>query len=192
MRLARSVVLVAISLCGGAHAQPCEPAWYDSFPVSELHFRDPPARAAIIFDDGSGPAIFAGVYKWGGPELLQRWRGGHWEPTWNQPFNGSIHEFCVCDLGDGPRLYTGGLTGQFGGIFVWNGTEWTTIDGRLGGQGVNRPQVYSLVGFDDGTGPALYVGGPFATIADQPCNGHRSLRRIELVVRGRRVRGRRL
>src|SRR5690606_3458961 len=55
------------------------------------------------------------------------------------------------------------------GIARWNGSSWSTL-----GSGVTNPPgggsvlVSALTVFDDGTGPALHVGGYFGLAGGQP------------------------
>lgn len=76
------------------------------------------------------------------------------------------------DLGEGNMLFAGGRFLNIDGISAlnvaqWDGTQWTDLNG-----GVSRPsgfaQVLHMVVWDDGTGPALYVGGRFELAGGQP------------------------
>ncbi|MFK7759705.1 MAG: GC-type dockerin domain-anchored protein [Phycisphaerales bacterium] len=69
------------------------------------------------------------------------------------------------DLGSGNHLYAGGRFLTIGGnaalnVAVWDGATWAAMD-----QGLSRTsgfaQVLHMTAWDDGTGPALYVGGRF-------------------------------
>ena len=53
-------------------------------------------------------------------------------------------------------------------IATWDGTEWAPLGAGVAG-GV-RTAVYALAVFDDGTGPALYVGGDFTSAGGQSAN----------------------
>ncbi len=50
-------------------------------------------------------------------------------------------------------------------IAKWDGTQWAPL-----GSGMDS-YVSTLIGFDDGTGPALYAGGSFQRAGDIRCNG---------------------
>ncbi len=81
--------------------------------------------------------------------------------------SGAIYAQAVFDDGSGPTLYVGGYfhtAGNFEAesIAKWDGTQWSSL-----GAGLPNGIVYALATFDDGTGPALYVGGSFSA----PANG---------------------
>jgi hypothetical protein len=69
------------------------------------------------------------------------------------------------DLGGGNMLYAGGRFLTIGGtaainIAEWDGTSWTAMDTGLSRtSGIS--QVLHMTQWDDGNGPALYVGGRF-------------------------------
>src|SRR5262249_52353662 len=66
------------------------------------------------------------------------------------------------DDGGGPALYVGGQFTTAGGVSAngiakWDGTSWTPL-----GSGIASPgSVEVLTTYDDGSGPALVVGGGF-------------------------------
>jgi len=123
--------------------------------------------ALAVFDDGSGPALYAGggpVFGPGGSSNhIARWDGAAWVQV-GQGLNGTVRAMAVYDDGDGPDLYVAGSFTQAGGrlakhIARWDGAEWSTVGVGIG-EGFDRP-VYALEVFDDGSGPALYAGGNF-------------------------------
>jgi trimeric autotransporter adhesin len=119
-----------------------------------------------VFDDGSGPAIWAGgrfssISGVSSP-LIARWDG----QNWSRPGNGLIANsqfadvaaMAVFDDGSGPALYVGGSDFRPSGgptcsVAKWDGTAWTAVGQNLGGR------VWDLAVFDDGSGPALFSGG---------------------------------
>ena len=113
-------------------------------------------RALAIYDDGSGPALYAGGYiDIGG---VARWDGSSWSNVGG--WVGYIDAMAVFDDGTGPALYAGGQMSVAGGspgdgIARWDGELWSPL-----GSGTDYA-VRSLHVFDDGTGPALYAGGAF-------------------------------
>jgi hypothetical protein len=75
----------------------------------------------------------------------------------------------VHDDGTGPALYVGGRFTSIDGVAAsriakWNGTSWSALGSGVTGSG-STPSVNTMVTFDDGTGPALYVGGQTFTTA---------------------------
>jgi len=125
--------------------------------------------ALAVFDDGSGPALYAGgnfTQAGGSPaNRIARWNGTTWS-TLGAGLSGTsafVQALAVFNDGSGPALYAGGNFTQAGGnsasrIARWDGTDWSSL-----GAGVNGldSSVLTLTVFDDGSGPALYAGGSF-------------------------------
>ncbi len=121
-------------------------------------------RALAVFDDGSGAALYAGggFVTAGGVAVnrIAKWDRFSWSSL-TSGLNGNVWALTVFDDGTGPALYAGGSFTTAGGVPAngiarWDGTSWSPL-----GSGVTGANVYSLTVFDDGTGPALYVGGAF-------------------------------
>ena len=122
-----------------------------------------------VFDDGTGPTLYAGGFftKIGGvlARYVAKWDGSSWSPV-GAPTNGTnsqVRALSVFDDGSGPALYTMGNFWLAGGVSVsnvarWDGTSWSALGGPGDGTGHH---VYTASVFDDGSGPALYVGGLF-------------------------------
>ncbi len=180
-----AVALSAALACAAHAGQPpaCEWAWS---PVGEG------ARSTVyaltVFDDGTGPALYSGGHagltstlrdnpdgKAGGyvdSRFLQvaRWNGSSWSPLGSTPIGGYIHSLTAFDDGTGPALYAAGAFRRDAGgkpannIARWDGVAWSTL-----GEGVSI-RVYALTVFDDGNGPALYVGGLLSQAGGNPVN----------------------
>jgi hypothetical protein len=129
-------------------------------------------RALAVFDDGTGPALYAGGFFTsadGSPAAnIARWDGTSWSPL-GTGTNYQVAALCTFDDGSGPALYVAGyFTSVNGtpanGVARWNGSSWSAVDGGMGAQ------VKALVVFDDGTGPALYAGGWLSTAQGNPAN----------------------
>ena len=119
----------------------------------------------VIFDDGTGPALYAGgrfTQIDGEPiPLLARFKDGAWEqveagliatsPT------GDAGQLAVFDDGTGPALYVGGRSffaassAELGDVYKWDGTTWSAVGQDFTGI------VTDLFVWDDGAGPALYM-----------------------------------
>ncbi|MFH0982498.1 MAG: hypothetical protein V2A79_13310, partial [Planctomycetota bacterium] len=124
--------------------------------------------ALTIFDDGTGPALYAGgnfTTAGGVPaNYIAKWNGTQWSAL-GSGMGGTepnVIALTVFDDGTGPALYAGGWFTTAGGvpanyIAKWNGTQWSAL-----GSGMDNA-VFALTVFDDGTGPALYAGGGFTT-----------------------------
>jgi len=173
--------LVFASLLGAKQGGPCTPSWVPSFAAYPPSSSDPDAlnnevRALVAFDDGSGPAYFAGGGSFTpGGELIRgiMKRDG---TSWSQlgsglgGFNPTVNAMVVFDDGQGPALFAGG--GGFdsaGGVAAnriarWDGADWSAL-----GDGVDN-SVNAFAVFDDGTGPALYAGGHFSSAGGVAAN----------------------
>ncbi|MBI1382534.1 MAG: hypothetical protein GC161_15770 [Planctomycetaceae bacterium] len=85
-----------------------------------------------------------------------------WDPSLGQPgFNGGVNSLAFVDVGGAEALYAGGSFTQvgiapIGRIARQEGNGWVPLGGGLNGGNVN-----AIVGWDDGTGPALFAAGTF-------------------------------
>ena len=143
---------------------------------------DQPSTCFAVFDAGFGPSLYAGGYfsTAGGVTINQiaRLSGGTWIPLGSgMAFGGGnplVSAMTVFDDGTGPALYAAGQFTSAGGvpannIAKWNGTAWSALGGGLTGIGTTGPAwVSSLAVYNDGTGPALYVGGQFTQAGGIP------------------------
>jgi hypothetical protein len=125
-------------------------------------------NAMVIFDDGSGPALYvSGGFETAGgvpARNIAKWNGSQWSAL-SGGISGQVVELAVFNDGSGPKLYAAGgfdtIDGQrVNNIARWNGAQWESLGlgvySTTGSAGVGAMAVY-----DDGTGPALYVGGQF-------------------------------
>ncbi len=117
----------------------------------------------VTFDDGTGPALFAGDTMTSVNRLL-KWDGAFWQVL-DATLNGPISALCVHDDGTGPALYAAGsftFSGvtPLGWIAKWTGSGWQPLGAGPGSPG-EQAGIGCLASFDDGTGPALYAGGTF-------------------------------
>ncbi|MFM9994228.1 MAG: hypothetical protein ACKVU4_00335 [Phycisphaerales bacterium] len=140
---------------------------------------DWPVHALAVFDDGSGPALYAG----GGnapqpssaPPWLARWNGTAWTGI-GAGVNQFVHALCVYDDGTSAALYAAGKFTTAGGapalgVARWDGVSWSALGKGLIVPGSAFPGYgLSLCVHDpDGKGPAkalLYVGGYFKKAGD--------------------------
>ncbi len=173
------MVSILLTAAGSAAASAdrgsaCEPQWVPTFGgVAGL---DTPAGALAVFDDGGGPALYVGgdFITAGGETVnhIAKWDGASWSPL-GEGTNGEVLALTVFDDGSGPALYAGGIFTTAGGVPAkrvakWDGKAWTTLG--EGVDGVSSFWVYDFAVFDDGTGPALFVGGNFDTAGGLPAN----------------------
>jgi len=131
-------------------------------------------RAFAVFDDGSGPALFAGGgFTFAGGtrvNFIAKWDGTTWSALVAENgvgVNGQVNALTVFDDGSGPGLFVGGNFTMAGGlpanrIAKWDGLSWTGLNAGLDGS------VTAMVVFDDGTdrGPELCVGGLFSAAGE--------------------------
>lgn len=132
-------------------------------------------RAILTWDDGTGPALYVGgdFTTAGGIPVgsIARWDGFAWS-TLGSGMNTTVWALEVFDDGSGPALFAAGKFSTAGGqpaagVAKWDGQQWSALGEGLTGIG---PGFMDLEIFDDGTGPALFVGGRFTTAGGQPAN----------------------
>ncbi|MFN7942390.1 MAG: RHS repeat-associated core domain-containing protein [Thermoanaerobaculia bacterium] len=131
---------------------------------------DAPVRAVTVFDDGTGPAVFAaGQFVSANGTILNhvaKWNGVSWEAL-GAGVNGTVSALAVHDDGSGPALYAGGSFTASGATTLanlakWTGSSWIDVGGGVT-LSFQSPGIQALASFDDGTGPALYVAGGFSS-----------------------------
>ena len=132
-------------------------------------------RALVVFDDGSGPALYAGgnftTAGGGSANRIAKWNGASWSPL-GTGVNNAVRALVVFDDGGGPALYAGGNFTSAGGgaanrIARWDGASWSALGSGVSGL---SNTVEALAVFDDGSGPALFVGGNFASAGGSAAN----------------------
>jgi trimeric autotransporter adhesin len=141
----------------------------------------PSGRSLLVFDDdGPGPrpaALYMGglFQSVGGVQArnIARWDGQAWMAlgTGADDYILDMAAFDEDGAGSAPaRLFIAGNFQSVGGqatkgIARWNGSAWSSVAGGLG----TFPWAASaLEVFDDGSGPALYVGGSFDNAGGVP------------------------
>ena len=144
--------------------------WKPGFWIADL---DDNALSSVVFDDRSGPSLYVGGHfrHSSGVEVngVARWDGSTWTPLDGPSDVGTnfyVEALAVFDDGSGPTLYAGGGFTTAGGIEVnhiakWDGSAWSALSGPTGTG--TQEWVGAMATFDDGSGPALYVGGWFTT-----------------------------
>lgn len=173
-----AALVAVLGLVGGAQAgdEGCEPGWASELFCHADLFGD--ADAAVVWDDGSGPALYVGgTFTGAGCAAalgVARWDGTSWSALGSGLGGGGVKAMAVFDDGTGPALYVGGTFTEAGGspanrIAKWDGSEWSAL-----GSGITSifatKEVAALTVFDDGTGPALYAAGTFNDAGGEPAN----------------------
>lgn len=128
-------------------------------------------QALAVFDDGSGPALYA-TGSFTGASLtsftsIARWNGQRWSPVGRGLGDPSTGGMALAPFGG--ELYAGGGFASAGGhgaagIARWSGQVWRPL-----GRGFDGA-VRALAVHDDGTGAALYAGGAFTSFGDVTLN----------------------
>ncbi len=129
---------------------------------------DGPVHTMMRYDDGLEPALIVGgrFLNAGGVDVnrLARWNGTNWSRLGVGATSSTtaIYALAAFDDGISQKIYVGGAFSGVGGsggnnIARLDGTLWQALPGG-GTNGV----VYAIAEFDEGSGPALYVGGSFS------------------------------
>jgi hypothetical protein len=119
----------------------------------------------LSWDDGTGPALYAGVRPVGWEETcyVMRWDGTTWTRV-GERFSSSVNSLAGVDLGNGPELFAAGSFSFVGGkpasrIARWDGFSWRPVGGGIqGGSG-----VYELTAFPETGANVLYAAGSFTS-----------------------------
>lgn len=95
---------------------------------------------------------------------VERWDGSAWTEVGPQFTGVNVRAMAVFDDGSGPELYVGGAFDGVGSLITnsiarWNGSSWSDVGGGLN----HNSAVFAMAVYDDGSGPALYVGGSFGS-----------------------------
>jgi hypothetical protein len=95
-----------------------------------------------------------------------RFDGTNWSAPWPELVDKGfgIADAVIYDDGSGPAIFTNSTTTLNGlirqGLHKWDGTTWSFIGGPETDPWVIA-EIWDLQVFDDGRGPALYIGGSF-------------------------------
>ncbi|MBI1849555.1 MAG: hypothetical protein HYR85_04370, partial [Planctomycetes bacterium] len=130
-------------------------------------------EALAVFDDGAGEKLYGTgsftIANGGIANHIARWDGHSWSALADGGTDDHIRLLFPWYRGGQAELYaagdfnTAGSSGSGSRIARWNGTRWSgTGFGACFRFGTSP--IESMRVFDDGTGPALYVAGSFASI----------------------------
>ena len=182
------LVLMFGFLPWAAHADSYNCGWSGALPSSkEL---DGLVHTMVVYDDGSGPALFVGgTFVHAGSLTVNRiakWNGSSWSALGAAnpgiTSGAAVFTLSVYDDGSGSALYVGGSFTQVGGFLTannvakWKSGSWSTVGTGLHGSG--SVAAYTSAVWDDpnvGDGPELYMGGSF-TVAGSVINAYRIAR----------------
>jgi trimeric autotransporter adhesin len=129
-------------------------------------------EAMVVFDDGSGPALFVAGYQMAPPGAstcnVAKWNG-QWSAVGGVIGTGRLTSMAAFDDGDGETLYIGGTAMPGINYFarLVNG-QWQIVDGGITGPGNSGfPSVFGM----GVVGDKLYIGGNFTQVNNEPANG---------------------
>jgi len=130
----------------------------------------PSVNTMVTFDDGTGPALYAGGQTFtsaGGvpANRVAKWDGTAWSAVGDGFANGIVWKLAVYNDGTGDALYAFGTFTASGATPInrmakWNGTSWEQWGGGASGTVFN---ALPLAGAP-GAGDALLVSGQFTAI----------------------------
>ncbi len=148
-------------------------AWYHDGcwrPLERGNGISAPVRALTVLDDGAEQVLCAGGdFSGAGRSTSRRvsglatWNGSNWNSVASEAnfYATSVQSVCSgSGIENAPTLFVGGLLNVAGSnVAACVGDTWLPVGrGVLGA----TTKVCALCEFDDGSGPALYVGGSFA------------------------------
>ncbi|MBI1849482.1 MAG: hypothetical protein HYR85_03955, partial [Planctomycetes bacterium] len=146
----------ALYAVGGAASGPHRVVRWDAGSWTTVGNFTGPIYALAPVDDGvHRQLIAAGFFSIAGHSFIAAWDGTVWsgfEGGAEQP-NGAVYTVTAFALSGHLDLFAAGFFGEH--IARWNGSAWSALGPGFTGW------PYALIGHDDGTGPALYVGGSF-------------------------------
>ncbi len=127
-----------------------------------------------VYNAGSGVALYAGgeFHNAGGnpAEGIARWNGSSWSAVggglWSPPLSYIVYSLAVFHDGNALELYAGGYfyAGTIRHVARFNGSQWSPVGSPLTNGTFDA--VLAMRVFDDGTGPALFLGGIFEQAED--------------------------
>ena len=110
-----------------------------------------------------------------GTAKLARWNGSEWESLGAnlELFSNQLWDLTTFDDGTGNALYISGnytdIGGSGGNYFAkYDGKTFSPVGGSIGG--AVPLIVFTAHVFDDGTGPAIYIGGRFTEVGGVPAS----------------------
>ncbi len=135
-------------------------------------------RGLCGFDDGSGPALYAaGNFTTAGglpARNIARWRNGSWSAL-GDGLDNQAWALARYPSSGPAALVVGGIFQIAGGapaksVARWDGSAFSLVGAGSPLAGLNNIALASLV-FDDGNGPALFVGGSFTAAGQLAVGG---------------------
>jgi hypothetical protein len=158
-----TAIVLTLASAQTALGEPCFPRWRSGEPIPGLAGGG--AKAMIVFDDGTGPALYIGGDFWAAGSLpdggLVRWDGHEWSSVGGaareQVDAFTVHEGRLICAGYFPSI--GGVAAQ--NVAAWDGTSWT----RLGSGSWTSARVRAITSYQGrlvAAGDFALAGGVFA------------------------------
>lgn len=149
--------------------------WNESTWQTTTYLSGNSVNALAVFDDGSGPALYAGgsfSSNIGGEVIVNiaKWNGSAWLSVGNG-LSDRVYALRVHESGSELALFASGDFVYAGGDYYspsritvnrlaqYDGHSWSSVDDGLNETGL------ALEVFDDGSGRSVYVGGEFTSAA---------------------------
>jgi Rax2 C-terminal beta propeller domain len=134
--------------------------------------------ALTSVDDGPGTGLYAGGgFTTAGGQTVNRmakWDGSAWSALRNGTNGNNVWALTVFDDGTATTLFAGGDFSEVSGTASHNLAQWDVVSQdwqAIFPAGLGLSSIaYSLTAFDDGSGPALYVGGSFSAAGGASAN----------------------
>jgi hypothetical protein len=132
-----------------------------------------------VFDDGTGPGLYASLWHETSGNLVMKYAGTHWSTVGTA--DGLIHRIAALDDGTGRALYAAGQFKSMNGLAAngiarWDGRGWSALGAGLvpaSSPGWPLTGARALETYDDGSGAGsvVHAGGLF-TRADADSVDH--------------------
>jgi hypothetical protein len=122
------------------------------------------AGQIAVYDEGNGPQLFS-LGGFTQATRIQRWDGTNWTGLGTGLVGGKAETLGTFDDGSGEALYVAGQFSVAGQVSVrnvarWDGIAWSDVGGGLEQEFGASTELSTMLVHDDGSGSALYIGGP--------------------------------
>lgn len=127
-------MLGAILLTAAPASAQCTDQW---LPGNGWAGLDAQVNATVVYDDGTGPAVYVGGHFTVAGEVIAnkiaRWDGTNWSPV-SSGMDGSVHALTVYNgelIAGGNFITAGGIPANH--IARWDGTSWSPLGSGMQG-----------------------------------------------------------
>ncbi|NOX57971.1 MAG: hypothetical protein GXP29_03825, partial [Planctomycetes bacterium] len=156
-------------IAGGLSIGSDEVAKWDGQNWSTVTLQQGAAQPALVYDDGTGSALYFSRGAIQAPSQFVKWDGQTWTDAFvsSEPFDGagsSVYKTLVGEMddGNGPTMFA--TTWSPIDLLRWNGQDWVSVRPfGCGGTGF----IQAVAQFDDAFGSGIYMVGKWITVAGQ-------------------------